>query len=701
MKAASQRPRHLDAVDLMRIVTIVGVVAVHVVSFTNRETSVAAGAVSMLLHVNREIFFLVTALVLTYTYGSGRMALGRFWKRRYYLVATPYLVCSVAYFIADGDSLLPLSSALHTLGVDILTGAARYHLYFLLVTMQFYLVFPLVRWLVRVTKGHHLMVCGISLLVQILFEGAVQAQLPLPGLLGDWIKNPDAVLPSYQFFVLVGAVAAVHIDEIMEWTRRHRLMVAGLTAAAVAIGLGWYAIGVYVQNLQPVVASQVFQPAVVLETIAFSIGLLAIGVVWQDHRRDGLLSRWVTRASHASFGIYLLHPLVLQGLIGLLTVVGYFAYLAVAPAGVTLSVGLFVLVPLTVAITWLMVGLIQRSPLSVALTGRERPKLRPRRVRRARSSAWRRQRRPVLDAMGSIGVASLASMLIMTHVFAEGVGTNGGSDPIIPTPIHTATPQAAPTGPTDAPTGTTEANRTVDVSGITRTYQVITPVHPSASTLPVLIVLHGISASVAGEEQRDELVPLAATGQAILVYPVGYDESWNAGDCCGPAAAAGVNDVGFLTDVVQQVRAMQGVDDNRISLIGFSNGGRMVYKMEIEDPQLIDAVVVVAAVNEGDFAVGSGKPVPALEIATTGDPEVAYSDVQTEVARWRDRDHCQDISSSEMAGTTKVEHWNTCSQGTEVELATYAGTQHVWPEGDGASTPSSATLIWDFLSPLT
>lgn len=684
----------------MRIVTIVGVVAVHVVSFTNRETSIAAGAVSMLLHVNREIFFLVTALVLTYTYGSGRLALGRFWKRRYYLVATPYLVCSVAYFIADGENPLPLSTALHSLLVDILTGGARYHLYFLLVTMQFYLLFPLVRWFVRVTRKYHLHVCAVSLLVQILFEGAVQADLQLPGLLGDWIRNPDAVLPSYQFFVLAGAVAAVHIDEIMEWTRRHRLLVAGLTAGAAALGLGWYALGVFVQNLQPVVASQVFQPAVVLETMAFSLALLTIGVVWQDHRRDGLLSRWVTRASHASFGIYLLHPLVLQGLIGLLTVVGYFAYLAVAPATVTLSVGLLVLVPLVVAVTWGMVALIQRSPLSVALTGRERPRPKPRRVRRARSSAWRRPRRPVLDAMGSIGVASLASMLIMTHVFAEGIGTNGGSDPIIPTPIHTATPQAAPTGPTDAPTGTTEANRTIGIDGLTRTYQVIRPVHPSASALPVLIVLHGISASVAGEEQRDELVPLAATGQAILVYPVGYDESWDAGSCCGPAAAAGVNDVAFLQNVVQQVRAMPGVDGNRISLIGFSNGGRMVYRMENADPGLVDAVVIVAAVNDADFSVGSGRPVPALEITTRGDPQVAYADVQTEMARWRDRDHCQSVSSSETAGTTTVQHWNTCSDGTEVELATYVGDQHVWPEADG-STPSSATLIWDFLSPLT
>ena len=34
-------------------------------------------------------------------------------------------------------------------------AGARYHLYFLLVSMQIYLLFPLIRWVLRKTEGYH------------------------------------------------------------------------------------------------------------------------------------------------------------------------------------------------------------------------------------------------------------------------------------------------------------------------------------------------------------------------------------------------------------------------------------------------------------------------------------------------------------------------------------------------------------------
>ena len=39
--------------------------------------------------------------------------------------------------------------------VALVTGTASYHLYFLLVSMQLYLVFPLLRRLLRATAGRH------------------------------------------------------------------------------------------------------------------------------------------------------------------------------------------------------------------------------------------------------------------------------------------------------------------------------------------------------------------------------------------------------------------------------------------------------------------------------------------------------------------------------------------------------------------
>ena len=60
-----------------------------------------------------------------------------------------------------------------------------------------------------------------------------------------------------------------------------------------------------------------------------------------------------------------------------------------------------------------------------------------------------------------------------------------------------------------------------------------------------------------------------------------YKESWNAIGCCGAAAKANVNDVAFLEALVPKV------DPGRtrpIYFVGYSNGGRMAYRLDCTDP---------------------------------------------------------------------------------------------------------------------
>src|SRR5262249_38735743 len=180
------------------------------------------------------------ALVLTYAYaGRARWSLGRFWARRYWLVGTPYVAWSVVYFLANG---MPanLWSAVRQLAIDLADGGARYHLYFLLVTMQLYLVFPLLLALVRATRRHHGLLLAASAVLQLAFTAAVHAKIQPGGPLGWWLDHPDSLLPSYQLYVLAGAVLAVRLDDLTDWVRRHRLVVVGLVAAGVVAGLASY-----------------------------------------------------------------------------------------------------------------------------------------------------------------------------------------------------------------------------------------------------------------------------------------------------------------------------------------------------------------------------------------------------------------------------------------------------------------------------
>jgi len=272
---------------------------------------------------------------------------------------------------------------------------------------------------------------------------------------------------------------------------------------------------------------------------------------------------------------------------------------------------------------------------------------------------------------------------------------------------RTAPPATAAATPAPAPapaTGTTTMMVSIRVGPMVRAYRLIRPVRPVAARIPALVMLHGVNATIDYEEQRDQLLPLAVTGQAVLAYPIGYEESWNAGVCCAPAAADGVDDVGFITAVIHQLSADPMVDPSRITLMGYSNGGRMAYEVDCARPGIVPAVVVLMAVPV--TPCDASTPVSLLEVANQGDPAVPYDSgtggpdgltaVGDVVTAWRKRDGCAYAATARSTtGLLTSEAWSDCQSGERVVLATYAMQGHAWPGGD-ARTPSPGRLIWSF-----
>jgi surface polysaccharide O-acyltransferase-like enzyme len=359
-------------VDVVRVLTVLGVVAVHSISLTSQADSLPAGAATIVLHVNREVFFLLTAFVLVYSLGSRRLRLGSFYKRRYGLIVIPYVAWTLVYFFFNGELHAPALTALRQLADELATGSARFHLYFLLVTMQIYLVFPLLLWLVRATRSHHRLVFALSLATQLGFVTAVHYRLPLPGLLGAWAQYPDTALPSYQLYVVTGALVADHLDELTAWVRRHGAAVAAACVCAVLMSELSYLRDVYAGGLAPLDASQVFQPVVAVDSLAIFLGLFTLGVRWADRRRPLKLDGLIGEGSRRSFGVFLAHPLFLQAIFWIGSSWGLLALLQRAPAGVTLAAELVFVMPLVLLLSWAFAGLAMRSPLTLPLTGRRR-----------------------------------------------------------------------------------------------------------------------------------------------------------------------------------------------------------------------------------------------------------------------------------------------------------------------------------------
>ena len=132
---------------------MVFVVGVHTLAFGGGQVTMTMGAVTTIFHTSRELFLLLTALVLTYNYGHRELKPVKFWRRRFWLVRPGVRgVVGRSTTRPTATAAAPFPDAfVH----DLLYAGARYHMYFLLVSMQIYLLFPLIRWVLRKTEGYH------------------------------------------------------------------------------------------------------------------------------------------------------------------------------------------------------------------------------------------------------------------------------------------------------------------------------------------------------------------------------------------------------------------------------------------------------------------------------------------------------------------------------------------------------------------
>lgn len=244
------------------------------------------------------------------------------------------------------------------------------------------------------------------------------------------------------------------------------------------------------------------------------------------------------------------------------------------------------------------------------------------------------------------------------------------------------------------------ATYSLQAGGLTRSYVVIGPVAALPDSAPIIVMLSGIAAPVSNEVHRDYLTPYVDSGQAELVYPVAYRESWNAGDCCGAAASHHVDDIAFMKALVP---AVDPGHKHPIYVIGYSNGGRLAYQVACDAPGLFDATAVLKA--DPDPGCKVSRPLTILQLAALDDPAVPYKPGEkgkespaatVQVGLLREVDGCTAAPVAARHGTMTMTTW-TCQNGQRVGFAVWDSGGHGVPPPQG-STPSGAQVIWSFFT---
>ncbi|HEX3513733.1 MAG TPA: acyltransferase family protein [Trebonia sp.] len=695
--AAPRSRPHIIAFDMIRLVIMVFVVSVHTLAFAGGRVTMSIGAVTTIFHTSRELFLLLTALVLTYNYGQRPVKAGRFWRRRFWLVLPAYITWSAIYYAADGRSRGAFPGAFLT---DLANAGARYHLYFLLVSMQIYLLFPVIRWVLKKTEGYHAWLFGVALAYQAWLTVGLHYKVGRQGngLIAQFLNGAGQGywIDTYVLYVVAGALAGWHFEQLCAFTRRHLRSgwrVALVAALGVAAGIGVYLIETEVFGATPNNASAVFQPVVIFEALAFGWALLGAGLLWAD--RGAPFRKFCAAGSASSFGIYLAHPLVLQVLLLIAGsrlfgakdgLVGWLHRLSHSSFEVLIL--LFIAVPLIYACAWVIASAVRRTPFSLFLTGREWKPARKFRLGQATDRALDK-----IEDFISTGARRVPGRVFVITLAVAVVAAGGA---VTGSKIVSAA---------DRTMNTTVS--TIQVGNMTRSYTVLTPAKKTLSaSAPIIMVLSGINSTQDQEISRDQLTSYATAGEAEVVYPLAYRESWNAIGCCSWAAQKVVNDVGFIEALVKKI---DPGNERPIYLMGYSNGGRLAYTLACKDPLLFDGTAVVKSdpMPWCDITV----PQKILQISSTDDTDTPYYTgekghfrespsalVQNNILRYEDQ--CSTESTSSHQGNMTLTTWSDCLDGSSVSFAVYTAGVHSYPRPP-VSFPAASQVIWAWINNTT
>jgi polyhydroxybutyrate depolymerase len=249
----------------------------------------------------------------------------------------------------------------------------------------------------------------------------------------------------------------------------------------------------------------------------------------------------------------------------------------------------------------------------------------------------------------------------------------------------------------------------------------------------LVIVLHGGGGSGKGmiKLTNGEFDSLADKDSAIVIYPDAFDGTWNDGRTV--RVNAKIDDVGFISALIDTLVQTRDVDPRRVYATGISNGAMMTYRLGCEKAGKFAAIAPVdGAITEPVASRCSPEaPLSVLVINNVDDPLVHWNggdvtgpfgmrklgrvlSVQQSIELWVSRNRCttppvitREPDKDPDDGTrVRREEYGEGEEGTEVILYAVEGGGHTWPGGVqyapafliGKTTEDidGSRVIWEF-----
>lgn len=274
---------------------------------------------------------------------------------------------------------------------------------------------------------------------------------------------------------------------------------------------------------------------------------------------------------------------------------------------------------------------------------------------------------------------------------------------------------------TPASAGTTVTGSIVS-GGITRTYRLYIPSIYNANNAPCPLILnmHGYTSNASDQQLYTNFMPIADTANFLMVYPQGTNDNTNTPFWNVAVNNGLVDDLGFLSHLIDTLSANYNIDLNRVYATGFSNGGFMSHFLGSVLNNKIAAVASVAGTfftYTNEFPYNPGRAVPVMHIHGTSDPTVSYTGgvgyigVDSTINFWVANNNCNStplftaVPNTNTTDFCTAEHYvyNGGDNGTTIELFKIIGGAHSWPGAVNIGVTTNQDInaskeIWRFFS---
>lgn len=261
----------------------------------------------------------------------------------------------------------------------------------------------------------------------------------------------------------------------------------------------------------------------------------------------------------------------------------------------------------------------------------------------------------------------------------------------------------------------------ITVDGLVRNYILnLPPGYYDSSGFSLVIALHGGGGSASQFERTNLLTEKANASGFIVIYPegTGVIKTWNAGTCCGSAVTNQINDVKFISQLIDKLLATYKINPKKVYATGHSNGGMMCYRLACELSNKIAAIAANSSTMVAASACHPARPMPVLHMHSKLDQSVVYTGgigngisnvycppLDSVLNVFSLQNNCnnpaQVIFSNNLYTFKK---WSSCTNNVSIQYYLTNDGGHGWPGGQpggpNSDTPSTAInandLLWNF-----